>query len=368
MKTAKLDKKTIANIAKVTSLIGKSTILPILENAKLENHELLFSNLQNSVILKNIPIEGRTCIPSQQLNNVLKLFPEFTTKLSEDQITFVSADGSERLKVSTEDADDFPRVPVTSESVITLVGTLTDADVARLKIAIQFVGADDLRPAMTNVAITQGYIAATDAHSLYWEPSDLKHEAPILLSVKALKLIQLFHATEDPLTVSLTGDFNSMIILENSQSIIYTRNMDERYPDFLAVIPKENPNGFIIAKATLAGPLAKAISQANKTTNQVRFKLTSGNLSISSENVDFSTEYSKDFGTKAEIQLLTAGELEIGFNGKFLERILANCGDVISLKCSVPSRGAIINDHFLLMPVLLNDHFLLIPVLLNAYA
>lgn len=350
MKTIKLSKKTIATIGKVTSLVGKSNVLPILECSKAENGDLTFSDLENTIVFKKIGIEGSTCIPSVSLNNVLKLFPEFHVTVGADNnITFLSPDNSESLKVQGEAADDFPSHPDT-DNLISL-GTLPDSAFNQLKIAEKFVSKDDLRPAMTCVAFTQGYIMATDAHQIYWELSEFKPAETLLLPLKCRRLIQLFHTTEDPLALSCNA---RTLVMENEQAKIYCHRVDERFPDVLSVIPQENNSGFIIAKDLLTPVLAKAISQANSITHMIRFDISRSTLSLSSEDIDLKTEYAKSFGSSAEIRLRDNAPTQIGFDGKLLENILGVCGDVITLKMSTPNRAAIINDCFLLIPRMLN--------------
>ena len=64
------------------------------------------------------------------------------------------------------------------------------------------------------------------------------------------------------------------------------RLIDERYPDYENVIPADNENNITIGKAELLSSLKRIAIYANKTTHQVRLKITGSELMISSEDLD----------------------------------------------------------------------------------
>ena len=100
---------------------------------------------------------------------------------------------------------------------------------------------------------------------------------------------------------------------------------------------------------------------ANKTTNQVRFKVSGSELLVSSEDLDFSNEANERLSCDHD-----GNDIEIGFNAKFLIEILSNLNSKnVFLNLSEPNKaGLILPDNIdeneditmLVMPVMLNDY------------
>ena len=65
------------------------------------------------------------------------------------------------------------------------------------------------------------------------------------------------------------------------------RLIDERYPDYDNVIPNDNSNNVTLDKSEILGSLKRISSYANKTTNQVRFKISGSEILISAEDLIF---------------------------------------------------------------------------------
>ncbi len=66
--------------------------------------------------------------------------------------------------------------------------------------------------------------------------------------------------------------------------------IDQKYPDYENVIPTDNPNRLMISRTDLLGTLRRVNIFANKTSHQVRFKVSGSELTISAEDLDFANE------------------------------------------------------------------------------
>ena len=139
------------------------------------------------------------------------------------------------------------------------------------------------------------------------------------------------------------------------------RLIDERFPDYENVIPSDNENTMNINKAELLSSLKRIAIYANKTTHQVRLKITGSELMISAEDLDFSNEANERLSCEHDGE-----DIEIGFNAKFLIEMLNNLdAKEITLKLNAPNRAGILfpvekdeNEDILLlvMPVMLNNY------------
>ena len=144
-------------------------------------------------------------------------------------------------------------------------------------------------------------------------------------------------------------------------SVLICRLIDGKYPNYEAVIPKENPNHLTISRTQFLNSVRRVSIFSNKTTHQIRLKIAGAELNISAEDVDYSN--------KAEERLTCdyqGDDMQIGFNSRFLSEMLGNLNaDDIQLEMSMPNRAGILTPidgldegetvTMLVMPVMLNS-------------
>jgi DNA polymerase-3 subunit beta len=358
----------------VNGASSSSTVLPILENFLFEIKDgsltISATDLQTSMTT-SLPVEskedGKVAVPSKILLETLKTLPDQPVAFSVDAQTFaieISA-GDGKYKLSGENGEDFPKIPAVenASSVRMPASVLAEA----INKTIFAVSNDDLRPAMTGVFcqlrpqnIT---FVATDAHKLVrYRRNDTKSDAAasFILPKKALTLLKASLGTDDS-AVSLEYNSTSAFFRFGNINLI-CRLIDERYPDYEAVIPQNNPNKLTLDRSLFLNSLRRVVIFANKTTHQVRLKINGSELNISSEDVDFSNEAHERLSCQYEGE-----DMEIGFNAKFLIEMLGNLeGDEVTLEMSTPNRAG------LLIPQTNNDNenvlMLVMPVMLNNYA
>ena len=152
---------------------------------------------------------------------------------------------------------------------------------------------------------------------------------------------------------------NAKFILDDT--LIICRLIDGNYPNYEAVIPKENPNVLTIDRIQFLNSVKRVSIFSNKTTHQIRLKAAGAELNISAEDLDFSN--------KAEERLTCdyqGDDIQIGFNSRFLLEMLNNLtSSEIKLEMSLPNRAGILKPTsgsvegesitMLVMPVMLNS-------------
>jgi DNA polymerase-3 subunit beta len=141
--------------------------------------------------------------------------------------------------------------------------------------------------------------------------------------------------------------------------ILICRLIDGKYPNYEAVIPKENPNVLRIDRLQFLSSIKRVSIFSNKTTHQIKLKLAGSELSLSAEDLDFSNEANERLTCN-----YAGDDIEIGFNSRFLMEMLNNLDtSEVRLEMSEPSRAG------LLMPSEANEHedilMLVMPVMLN---
>ena len=358
----------------VNGASSSSTVLPILENFLFEIKDgsltISATDLQTSMTT-SLPVEskedGKVAVPSKILLETLKTLPDQPVAFSVDAQTFaieISA-GDGKYKLSGENGEDFPKIPTVenASSVSMPASVLAEA----INKTIFAVSNDDLRPAMTGVYCQLSpqniTFVATDAHKLVrYRRNDTKSDAAasFILPKKALTLLKASLGSDDS-AVSLEYNSTSAFFRFGNINLI-CRLIDERYPDYEAVIPQSNPNKLTLDRSQFLNSLRRVVIFANKTTHQVRLKINGSELNISSEDVDFSNEAHERLGCQYEGE-----DMEIGFNAKFLIEMLGNLeGEEVTLEMSTPNRAG------LLIPQTNNDNenvlMLVMPVMLNNYA
>lgn len=356
----------------VNGASSSSTVLPILENFlfEIKDNVLTISatDLQTSMVTflqVESKEEGRIAVPAKILLDTLKTLPDQPIAFTVDQETSaieISA-GDGKYKLSGENADDFPKIPVVDNaaSVMILASVLAES----INKTIFAVSNDELRPAMTGVychlSPESTTFVGTDAHKLVrYRRNDVKSEveASLILPKKALSLLKSSLPSED-ITVSIEYNSTSAFFKFGNIHLI-CRLIDERYPDYEAVIPTLNPNKLSIDRVQFLNSLRRVVIYANKTTHQVRLKIAGSELNISSEDLDFANEAHERLSCQFEGE-----DMEIGFNAKFLIEMLNNLDcEEVQLEMSTANRAGLltplVSDEsedvlMLVMPVMLNN-------------
>jgi DNA polymerase-3 subunit beta len=203
---------------------------------------------------------------------------------------------------------------------------------------------------------------ATDAHKLVkYQRTDIKASqvAEFIMPKKPLNLLKgILSGSESDVTIEY-NDSNAKFSFENTELIC--RLIDGKYPNYEAVIPKENPNVLSISRNQLLSSVRRVSIFSNKSTHQIRLKIAGAELNISAEDLDYSN--------KAEERLTCSyqgDDMQIGFNSRFLTEMLANLNsEEVSLEMSLPNRAGILTPvdgldegelvTMLVMPVMLNN-------------
>jgi DNA polymerase-3 subunit beta len=227
-------------------------------------------------------------------------------------------------------------------------------------------GNDDLRPVMSGVFFQFSSehltFVATDAHKLVkYRRNDVQASevAEFIMPKKPLNLLKgILSGSEEQVKVEY-NDSNAKFSFENTELIC--RLIDGKYPNYEAVIPKENPNKLTISRNHFLSSVRRVSIFSNRTTHQIRLRIAGAELNISAEDIDYSN--------KAEERLTCAyqgDDMQIGFNSRFLVEMLGNLSsEEVSLELSLPNRAGILTpidgldegEHvtMLVMPVMLNN-------------
>jgi DNA polymerase-3 subunit beta len=304
-------------------------------------------------------------LPARLLLDTLKTFPEQPlTFIVDDNNTVEISSNHGKYALAYANGDEFPKaVALEDPSSTTLTGDVLATAISKTIFA---AGNDDLRPVMSGVFFqfsTEGLtFVATDAHKLVKytrEDVSANQVAEFIMPKKPLNLLKgILAASEDDVTIEY-NDSNAKFTFENT--VLVCRLIDGKYPNYEAVIPKENPNKLTIDRMQFLNSVRRVSIFSNKTTHQIRLKIAGAELNISAEDIDYSN--------KAEERLTCdyqGDDMQIGFNSRFLTEMLNNLSsNEVQLEMSLPNRAGILTPidgldegeqvTMLVMPVMLNN-------------
>jgi DNA polymerase-3 subunit beta len=363
----------LKQLSGISGVVTSNPVVPILENFLFEVTEgklqITASDLQTSMITE-LQVEskesGNIAIPAKILIDTLKNLPEQPVTFTIDENTYGVELSSEfgRYKLSGENATDFPKVPVVSDG--DTIDISSDILQNAVSSTIFAASTDDLRPSMTGVYVVindaSTTFVATDGHRLVrYRRMDITSDAEntLIIPKKALMLLKSSLPNDNTNVKIEFTPSNAFFSFGNVQMVC--RLIDERYPDYENVIPVENPNILTLDKGDFLSSLKRISIYANKTTHQVRIKITGSELQISAEDLDFSNEANERLSCE-----FNGEDMEIGFNAKFLMEMLNNIDSkTINLELSEPNKAGLIipqgddsneNILMLVMPVMLNNY------------
>ncbi len=363
----------LKQLSSISGVITSNPVVPILENFLFEINDgalkITASDLQTSMITE-MEVEAREsgsiAVPARILMDTMKNLPEQPVTFSIDEETYtieISSDNG-RYKLAGENATDFPRTPEVHDPY----GVDIPADTLQNAIAntLFAVSNDELRPAMTGVYIqlrdTNATFVATDGHRLIrYRRVDVAADMDnnIIIPKKALNLLRAtLPSGATPVTIEFNAS-NAFFRFNNVRMIC--RLIDERFPDYENVIPVDNNNKMVINRMEFLSSMKRIAIYANKTTHQVRLKITGSELQISAEDLDFSNEATERLSCDHD-----GDDIEIGFNARFLIEMLNNLDSSdVQLNLSKPNRAGLLvprdkdeNEDILMlvMPVMLNNY------------
>ena len=358
----------------VSGVISSSQSRPILENFLFElDNEILKITASDgeTTLITSVGVKsddsGKIAVPAKMFRDVIKSFGDqpltFSVKESEsgEGGLLEILDEKDNYFVALDNAEDYPELPEfdAAQKVTIASGVLADA----LSNTLFATSNDSLRPVMTGVLFQfsdkETNFVSTDSHRLVvYKRTDVTSEEPVefIMPKKPLSIFKnILSSSNDDVLIEFNENMAKFTFGEN---VWICRLIDGKYPNYTAVIPKENPNVLTINRNLLLSSIRRASIFSNKSTNQVRFKLSGNVLHLHAEDTEFAN--------KADMQIpcnYNGEDINIGFSSKFLTEMLSVLGaDDITLKMSQPNRPGIVepvdgldeNEHILMlsMPVI----------------
>jgi DNA polymerase-3 subunit beta len=357
-------------LTKASNVVPSKSTLPILENylfdlskntLKITATDLEIS-ITTSVRVKG-EANGKLAIPAKRIMETIRALQNVDIQFDADMVTkklgMKTRNGEYTL--SGESSEDYPTIPLpkTGESI-----TLDrDVLIRMLNQTIFAVSSDELRPAMMGVLLQmkKGEIraVATDGHRLVRvvnaSSETGKVEKDIIVPAKALNTV-LKAFEEDRCSIAVD---DAHAVFSFGETMIITRLIGERYPNYESVIPADNDKELTVSRSQMLSTVRRIALYASSATHQVRLSLKKNSLAVSAEDVDFGNE------AKETLDCTYSSEaMDIGFNASYVIDVLSHIDtDDVAFRFSGPTRAGIVVPQtqrngedlmMLVMPVRLN--------------
>ncbi len=357
-------------LSAVSGAVPNKATLPILETILFESEDgkirLTATDLEISIIeymSADIEEGGSVAIPARRLTETLRQLPDIPVAFEIDEkfnVRFSTDKGT--YKLVGEDPDEFPEVPDLDEGIT--LETSKDLVLNAIDKTLFAVSNDDLRPAMMGVYFEIGpeesKFVATDGHRLVkyiQEGLTSDEEVTFIVPEKALSLVQkALHDEECVLTVT-----EDHVRYKSGNTVVITRLINEQYPNYESVIPKDNDKQLVISKEQMLSTVRRVSIFSSTTTRQIRLQMENDQLTIRAEDIDMSSEAKETIACEYDNE-----KMEIGFNAKYLSDVLSNVDDEeVYFEFSTPNRAGIVKPSeeeegeqilMLVMPVMLNTY------------
>jgi DNA polymerase-3 subunit beta len=356
MNTFKFNPKTLlTGLQAISKAFDGRTNVPICSNYlfELDNDRVKISvtDLRVTYAVTIPVIGGGTSFRAVVPQGIVK----YLAKVKSDECIFswvvesFSAEiltGKERAKFSGDNSEDFPMAP----EVIDHVFNTTGAMFGQIKRLLPMMSGDEIRPAINcigfipagtgvNLCVTNGHVlryevlpGVSDPFGFLYAPKAARMLAGIKIEGEAV--VEVFCNKERVNT-------KMVFAVGGLKYELTSRNHDERYPDYMAVIPgvEGTKTRLSVNKKEILTTLDKALLFANKQTKMIVFDI-NGAASITAEDLDFSNEIS----IPLEKVTIDGEPLKIGFDGDLLGMVADVHGDEFTIDFTTDSKCLTIRD------------------------
>ena len=314
----------------VTGIVERRHTLPILSNVLLENTRgqtnFLATDLEiqiNTVGPQSEAEDFRITTNAKKLQDILRALPEgslVALDWAQNRLTLKA--GKSRFNLQTLPAEDFPLMSVGED--VSAAFSLPQEAFKNMLSQVQYsMAVQDIRYYLNGLLMQaegdQLRLVATDGHRLAYSSTTIDADLPkseiILPRKTVLELFKLLNQPNEPITIEL---LNNKVRFRCNDTVIVSKIVDGKFPDFNRVIPLDNDKIFLVGRTQLLGALERAAILANEKFRGVRLQLNPGVMRVLCSN-------NEQEEAQEELEIAYQGnELEVGFNISYLMDVLRN--------------------------------------------
>ena len=374
MKFEVLSSDLMSHLAAISRVLLSKNPMPILDNFRFDIGEERLTvtasdgstTMITSIAIQAVEGNGAFVVPAKTIMDPLKEMPQqqLTIEVDNGNYEVIVSYANGKYNFIGGNADEYPRIKALEENYRSF-----DINAQSLLNGIQstlFATAEDeLRPVMNgiyfDIKADRVIFVASDSKKLVRlinEITEPGFESNFILPKKPANLLKNI-ISKDQLLCTISFDSKSARSQLGDYELICTL-IEGRYPRYEVVIPKNNTNRLTIDRQSFLSALRRIAVFANSATNQVKFDLEASSLTISAQDVDYSTS-----GTETLTCSYEGTPMSIGFRANFLIEILNTItAQDVEVLLSDPARAGLVapvqNNEgekllMLIMPMMLTD-------------
>jgi DNA polymerase-3 subunit beta len=290
----------LSGVKTVSRALGRATSMPILAGLKLEtkkNQLMFYATDLERAIWCSVPIENRGGDEAIVLNG--ELLVKIATTLPAETLELKTISGTGKVEITSGGAtfdlfrlslEDYPDVPALPKEPICVLGknqlerslelvafaALSARETSRLSLTgVNLV----LEKETLKVVATNGYRLALKAEPLAQKAS---REGEFLVAADSLRDLAGILSQLDAEQAELYQSENYLFFKVGSV-VFVGRLIEEAYPDFEKVIPKDNPIGIPVERRLFLEALQRAQITAAEESDAVILSVEGNQLKLSSQ-------------------------------------------------------------------------------------
>lgn len=312
-------------------------------------------------ITASINSPGEGLFPTSEMNDIINVIEDgrVDIDISGPHINIKSEKGIS-FDIATIPLQDYPAIPENKHELIFPIKS--DELKELIDQVIYIIKVDPTKPALSGACFSfkekQIDVVSTDGHRLIKISNQNKTNinGSFIIPKKFLIILNAFLQDTDEVNVIFSGDH---VFCNNAKDVFYSKIIDEKFPNYDAVIPSENPNKLILDKTDMSAALKAASIAVNKNTNQISLNFGEGKVFIKSIN----QSDNKTVHAPLKSAKYNGDECIIGFNLQYLkdavskypeEKLIINFKNESSAVLLQPESKNI-NITSLIMPVRINE-------------
>ncbi len=329
--TFTIEKTKLLNaLQRLNKVTPQRSTLPILGcvlfDIDKKSIKLRATDLEQTIIIE-IPIKssdvGKTAVPIKTLLEITQEIPDKNINFSigaDQKIELITKTGSYRIMGKS--AKEFPEIPTIENPVNIdlsydelkeiINDTLYAASKDDMKISLQGVCLNVEKDSITAVA-TDGFRLVKRLSKMN---GSTEFSGSVIIPSKFLSIINS-HINKKTKISLLLG--TNHIQIENEETIILSRIIKEKYPDYESIIPTDNDKKIELNREALLSAVKRVSIFSNRTTKQVTLSFENNMVTVDTEDAENMTAGNESVDCKYDGKALS-----IGFNANFLKELLSH--------------------------------------------
>jgi len=305
--------------------------------------------------------DGECLFHTSEMNDIISVLDEgrVDIEVSGPHINIKSESGVS-FDISTVPFQEYPEMPENKHDNLFCIETSSLKEI--ISSLMYAINSEPTKPALNGACFNflddSVDFVATDGHRLVkiTKQNTTNIKGSFIIPKKFLSILSVFLEGQSETNLVISGNY---VFTNNNKDVFYSKIIDEKYPNYNAVIPEENPLQLVASKTEMMNNIKAASIATNKNTNQISLHLKEGKVYFKSVN----QPESKTVHAPLKSAKYSGNETSIGFNAIYLkeavskypnEEIIFTFKDSLSATLFLPK----VSDQkttILLMPVRINE-------------